>query len=66
MGKHVADQPRGRAEGTRVREFTRIERERGGTGPHAATQTLQRRASDSPAGTRRTEEFLRREREVKA
>lgn len=65
MGKHIADQPRDRAEGTRAREFARIEREMGSGGPHAATQTLQRRTSESLAGSRRTEEFLRRERELK-
>lgn len=66
MTKHIADQPRERAEGTRVREYTRIEREQGAGGPHATTQGLQRRRAGSISGSRRTEEFLRRDRKRRA
>lgn len=62
MTKHVVDQPRERTEGTRVREFTRIEREQGAVGPHPRTEELKRRPHEAPASGRRTEEFLRRER----
>ncbi len=63
MGKHIADQQRDRAEGTRTREFTRIEREQRTGGPHAAIATLRRRPSGTTtAGSRRTSEFLSRER----
>ena len=62
MGKHIADQPRNRAEGTRIREFARIEREQGAGGPHVATAMLQRRPSETVAESHRTSEFLRRER----
>lgn len=65
MGKHIADQPRERAEGTRARQFARIERERGAAGPHPASRTLQRRADGPHAEGRRTQEFLRRDRERK-
>ena len=62
MTKHVADQPRERAEGVRTREYTRIEREQGAVGPHPRTEELKRRRGKTPASGRRTEEFLRRER----
>lgn len=62
MTKHVVDHPRERTEGTRVREYTRIERERGAPGPHPRTEELKRRPAETAAGGRRTEEFLRRER----
>lgn len=62
MGKHIADQPRDRAEGSRTREYARIERERGVGGPHATTANLQRRPSETVLESRRTREFLRRER----
>lgn len=62
MTKHIADQPRDRAEGTRARRYTRIERERGLGGPHPATETLQRRPAARPVRGRRTQEFLRRDR----
>ncbi len=65
MSKHIVDQPRDRSEGTRAREYTRIEREQGGTGPHPRSEELQRRAAETPQSGRRTEEFLRREREQK-
>lgn len=63
MGKHIADQPRDRATGARVREYARIERERGAGGPHLATRLLQRRPAEALAGGRRTREFLLRERQ---
>jgi hypothetical protein len=62
MGKHIADQPRGRAEGVRVREYTRIERELGAVGPHQVTRNLQRRPAEALAIGRRVAEFLRRDR----
>ncbi len=62
MSKHAVDQPRDRSEGTRIREYTRIERERGAAGSHPRTEELKRRAVETPASGRRTEEFLRRER----
>ena len=60
MGKHIADQPRDRAEGARIREFTRTEREQGASGPHRATLMLYRRPSTSGAEGGRTRQFLRR------
>jgi hypothetical protein len=63
MSKHIADQSRDRTEGARAREFTRIERERGVAGPHPSTGDLQRRTQGPAASGRRTEEFLRRERD---
>ena len=63
MGKHIADQPRDRSEGTRIREFSRIQREQGAGGPHMATQILQRRATPGESGSSRTREFLLRERQ---
>ncbi len=65
MSKHVVDQPRERCEGTRVREYTRIEREQGAAGAHPRTEELKRRPSDTQASGRRTEEFMRRERTPK-
>lgn len=65
MSKHIADQPRDRKEGTRTREYTRIEREQGASGPHPATADLQRRPFESNDHGRRTSEFLRRNREGK-
>jgi hypothetical protein len=62
MSKHIVDQPRDRNEGTRIREYTRIEREQGGGGPHPSSAGLQRRAAETPTSGRRTEEFLRRKR----
>jgi hypothetical protein len=62
MGRHIADQPRGRAEGTRFREYTRIERELGAVGPHPATRNLQRRHAEALTIGRRVAEFLRRDR----
>jgi hypothetical protein len=62
MSKHVVDQPRERGEGTRVREYTRIEREQGAAGSHPRTEELKRRSAETQASGRRTEEFLRRER----
>ena len=62
MSKHIVDQPRDRNEGTRVREYTRIEREQGAGGPHRRSEELQRRPAETPASGRRAEEFLRRER----
>jgi hypothetical protein len=62
MTKHVVDQPRERTEGTRVREYTRIEREQGAPGHHPRTEELKRRSAEMQASGRRTEEFLRRER----
>lgn len=61
MTKHIVDQPRDRAEGTRAREYTRIEREQG-SGPHPTSEELQRRRAETPPSGRRTEEFLRRDR----
>ena len=61
MTKHIADQPRDRIEGTRAREYTRIERE-GGAGRHPSSEELQRRPAETPKSGRRTEEFLRRDR----
>jgi hypothetical protein len=62
MSKHIVDQPRDRGEGVRIREYTRIERERGAGGPHPSTAGLQRRGAEAAASRRRAEEFLRRER----
>ena len=62
MSKHIVDQPRDRGEGTRAREYTRIEREHGAGGPHPRSEELRRRPADTPASNRRTEEFMRRER----
>ena len=61
MGKHIADQQRDRADGTRTREYTRIEREQRAGGPHAAIATLRRRAAGT-SDSHRTSEFLKRER----
>lgn len=63
MTKHIADQPRDRLEGSRTREYTRIEREQGANGPHAATAALLRRSSGTADDSRRTMEFLRRSRD---
>lgn len=65
MSKHIVDQPRGRGEGTRAREYARIEREQGAGGPHPRSEELRRRPVESQSGGRRTEEFLRRERAQK-
>ena len=65
MSKHLVDQPRDRGEGTRIREYTRIEREQGAAGPHPRSEELQRRQAEAAASGRRTEEFLRRERAEK-
>lgn len=65
MSKHIVDQPRDRGEGTRIREYTRIEREQGTVGPHPRSEELKRRQVESAASGRRTEEFLRRERAEK-
>jgi hypothetical protein len=62
MTRHVADHPRERTEGTRIREYTRIEREQGVAGLHPRTEELKRRPAETPTSGRRTEEFLRRER----
>lgn len=62
MAKHIADQARDRIAGTRMREFTRIQREQGAGGPHPATRELRRRGADSTSAETRTREFLRRER----
>lgn len=61
MSKHIVDQPRDRARGSRVREYTRIEREQGTEGPHSTSAVLQRRPAETLAGSRRTQEFLRRQ-----
>ena len=61
MGKHVADQPRERLKGTRIREYTRIQREQGAGGPHPSTRRLQRRAFEASSGLQRMREFIRRE-----
>ena len=65
MSKHIVDQPRDRGEGTRIREYTRIEREQGEGGPHPSSAELQRRPAETPESGRRTAEFLRRGRERK-
>lgn len=65
MSKHIVDQPRDRGEGTRAREYTRIEREQGAVGPHPRSEELRRRPADSQQSGRRTAEFLRRERAQK-
>ena len=57
MAKHIADQPRDRAEGARVREYTRIQR---AENPSSAALDLQRRAAERVPG-RRAQEFLRRD-----
>lgn len=62
MARHIADQPRDRAEGARVREFTRIEREQADNGPHAMARELHRRAPGRAEG-RRAQEFLHRDRQ---
>jgi len=62
MSKHIVDQPRDRIEGTRTREYTRIEREQGAGGPHPRSAELRRRPAEATDGGRRTAEFLRRER----
>lgn len=62
MSKRIVDQPRDRNEGTRVREFTRIEREQGAGGPHPRTEEIKRRPAETLTSGRRTQEFLRRER----
>jgi hypothetical protein len=62
MTRHVVDHPRERNEGTRIREYTRIEREQGVPGLHPRTEELKRRPAETPTSARRTEEFLRRER----
>ena len=46
MTKHIADQPRDRIEGTRAREYTRIERE-GAAGRHPSSEELQRRPAET-------------------
>lgn len=55
MTKHISDQPRSQS-GTRLREYTRQERE---AGVHPAISTLHSRAKERGDENRKTAEFLR-------
>ena len=55
MGKHISDQPRSQDQ-TRLREFTRHERE---AGTHPAIEALRNRPQMRDGDGRKTVEFLR-------
>ncbi|MBO9453600.1 hypothetical protein J7376_10640 [Paracoccus sp. R12_1] len=59
MTKHISDQPRAHA-GTRLREYTRQERE---AGMHPAVATLRARPQTRGQENRKTAEYLRIERD---
>ncbi|MDP5307078.1 hypothetical protein [Paracoccus spongiarum] len=60
MTKHISDQPRTQ-HGTRLREFTRQERE---SGTHPAVEALRSRPQKRGEENRKAAEFLRIEREL--
>ena len=55
MGKHISDQPRSQGQ-TRLREFTRQERE---AGTHPAIEALRSRPQSRDGDGRKTAEYLR-------
>ena len=61
MSKHIIDQPRGRDEGKRLREFSKIQRLMGDESASVKVRALQR-ATRAATGTRRVAEFLEIER----
>lgn len=58
MSKHISDQPRNQ-DNTRLREFTRQDRE---SGTHPAIETLRTRPQSRGDDNRKTAEFIRIER----
>ena len=66
MSKSILDHSDTSAEGSRVAQFSQIDRAKGAEGPSAATKALQRRAREEPGDAQRAAEFLEIEKGRKA
>lgn len=66
MSQHITDHLRERSDGHRAENYTKIEREASGAGPHPASGALQRRATEVQSDGRRAKEFLRVARDASA
>ena len=63
MSKHILDHADPKGEGTRVEKFTEIDRKDGKDGPSGAAKSLYKRPRQRPDAERRTEEYVRIERD---
>lgn len=63
MTKHITDHATPQADGTRVAEYARIDREQAPKAANAGRKAQYRNAADNPDHAQRTKEYLRIDRE---